>query len=117
MRFGTTKIAFMNAERAHAMFNDQTEFDTCSETELAQLWWEFCKENDLIEISKSYEHTEGKCCLCGGKLDDPFGNNPWPFEGGRCCNACNATRVTPARIATIGMSTMQAEQYAAQLKH
>jgi hypothetical protein len=27
------------------------------------------------------------CCICGdtitGKYE--FGNNPWPFQGGRCC--------------------------------
>lgn len=26
----------------------QTQFDTHDEKELAELWWEFCKENDII---------------------------------------------------------------------
>lgn len=29
-----------------------TQFDTQDEGELATLWWEFCKENDLISIEK-----------------------------------------------------------------
>ena len=33
-------------------FNDETEFDTWDEDELAQLWWEFCKENNVIEVYK-----------------------------------------------------------------
>lgn len=31
---------------------DETEFDTWDEEELAQLWWEFCKENGLIYVTK-----------------------------------------------------------------
>lgn len=29
---------------------DETEFDTHDEEELAELWWEFCKENNLIGV-------------------------------------------------------------------
>jgi len=29
---------------------DETEFDTHDEKELAELWWEFCKENNLIGV-------------------------------------------------------------------
>ena len=28
----------------------ETQFDTTDEDELAHLWWEFCKENHLIEV-------------------------------------------------------------------
>lgn len=31
---------------------DETEFDTVDERELAELWWEFCKENNLILVTK-----------------------------------------------------------------
>jgi len=31
---------------------DETEFDTWGEHKLAELWWEFCKENKLITIDK-----------------------------------------------------------------
>lgn len=34
--------------------DDATQFDTTDETELAALWWEFCKENNLIQ----YEEVE-----------------------------------------------------------
>ncbi|MBQ7621825.1 MAG: hypothetical protein IJV02_05370 [Candidatus Methanomethylophilaceae archaeon] len=53
MRQYVTRIAFMNAEKANVLFNDETVFDTTSESELAELWWEFCKENDLIDVRKT----------------------------------------------------------------
>lgn len=31
---------------------DETEFDTWDEAELAEIWWEYCKENNLICIEK-----------------------------------------------------------------
>jgi len=46
-----TRIEFV-MPAAGLMFNDETEFDTWSEEELAQLWWEFCKENELISVFK-----------------------------------------------------------------
>ena len=27
---------------------DATQFDTQNETELAEIWWDFCKENNII---------------------------------------------------------------------
>lgn len=45
-----------------------------------------------------------RCCFCGKPLvgDDRFGNNPEPLmDHGRCCNACNADLVIPARIAAL----------------
>ena len=48
-----TRVQFYNLnapdEHGRAFFNDRTEFDTTDEQELAELWWEFCKENGLIE--------------------------------------------------------------------
>lgn len=41
-----------------------------------------------------------KCCICGQQFIG-FGNNPWPIskkENDRCCDACNATKVIPARL-------------------
>ena len=29
---------------------NETQFDTHNEHELAELWWEFCLENDLISL-------------------------------------------------------------------
>ena len=47
-----------------------------------------------------------KCCICGNKLDDEYGNNPYPVkETGRCCNACNATCVIPARLKDLPVET------------
>lgn len=45
-----TDIGFFDDQCYQNM--DETEFDTWDEEELAQLWWEFCKENDLIWVSK-----------------------------------------------------------------
>ena len=46
-----TDIGFYNG-LAYLHFNDETEFDTWNEKELAELWWNFCKENNLITIIK-----------------------------------------------------------------
>ena len=43
-----TNIQFVNTE-GHA---DETQFDTHDEHDLAELWWQFCKENDLITLIK-----------------------------------------------------------------
>ena len=45
------------------------------------------------------------CCLCG-KPSSGFGNNPFPLcdendTESRCCDICNMTKVTPARIKMI----------------
>ena len=50
-----TRIQFTNPERLGVLHNDETEFDTTDEHELAELWWEFCKENGLIDVSKHKE--------------------------------------------------------------
>jgi len=43
-----------------------------------------------------------KCCICGAKMDDKYGNNPWPIKveskEDRCCNKCNWNVVIPARV-------------------
>ena len=44
-----------------------------------------------------------KCCFCGKNVEG-WGNNPAPVnnkDGARCCNACNANVVIPARIISI----------------
>lgn len=45
------------------------------------------------------------CCFCGTPIPDVLQqNNPEPlvpFEKGRCCSDCNATRVIPARLAEL----------------
>lgn len=44
----------------------------------------------------------GNCCLCDGRYEN-WGNNPYPlcdkadYES-RCCQACNDTKVIPARM-------------------
>jgi hypothetical protein len=47
------------------------------------------------------------CCLCGAPCEpwhDPptgYGHNPAPLgntDHDRCCDACNATKVIPARL-------------------
>ena len=51
MNMKVTRIGFFGDQNYADM--DETEFDTQDENELAQLWWEFCKENDLIWINKT----------------------------------------------------------------
>ena len=44
---GVANIEFLNPDNG---LTDETQFDTWDERELADLWWEFCKENGLIRI-------------------------------------------------------------------
>ena len=42
-----------------------------------------------------------KCCICGKKCENQWGNNPYPVdknEDHRCCNECNDKFVIPERI-------------------
>lgn len=43
-----TNIQFVD----HEGRDDETQFDTQDEKELAELWWDFCKENDLVTVTK-----------------------------------------------------------------
>ena len=41
-----------------------------------------------------------ECCICHKMFTD-WGNDPWPVDksdDARCCDACNALVVIPARI-------------------
>ena len=40
------------------------------------------------------------CSICKASCQG-FGNNPWPYEGERCCNECNDDWVIPARLSRI----------------
>ena len=46
---GVTNIQFFNPDNG---FTDETQFDTQDEKDLAELWWEFCKENGFIAIEQ-----------------------------------------------------------------
>lgn len=52
MKYIVSRVQFTNPERLKVLHNDETEFDTTDERELAELWWEFCKENGLIDVSQ-----------------------------------------------------------------
>ena len=58
------------------------------------------------------EPTQLDCSLCDGKIElqrNPMtgeiywseGHNAQPLSDGRCCSACNTTKVIPARIQSI----------------
>ena len=41
-----------------------------------------------------------RCCICGGILGNPYGNNPFPFPSNgedRCCGDCDSRVVIPLR--------------------
>lgn len=44
---GVTNIGFFNPDTNR---EDETQFDTQDEKELALLWWEFCKDEGLIDL-------------------------------------------------------------------
>lgn len=44
-----------------------------------------------------------KCSICSNEIEvEPSGwdggHNAWPINDGRCCSACNSSRVVPERI-------------------
>ena len=44
---------------------------------------------------------DGKCSICRETVpvaEDSHGHNAEPVNSGRCCSACNASAVIPARI-------------------
>jgi hypothetical protein len=48
-------------------------------------------------------NVDTRCCLCGGKCEKwpsggGYGHNAEPLASGRCCDACNKSKVIPARI-------------------
>lgn len=47
--------------------------------------------------------TEGKICSICQRPYTGFGNNAWPVNEGRCCDACNSEVVIPARIAQMSL--------------
>lgn len=51
MKIPVTNIYFINPDDG---MDDATQFDTQDEKELAQLWWEFCKENKIIDCYMGY---------------------------------------------------------------
>jgi hypothetical protein len=58
-------------------------------------------ERATTRLAKSYQPTL-KCCLCGSVIDDlRQAHNAAPLASGFCCEACNTTRVLPARIAAL----------------
>ena len=60
-------------------------------------------DNELLdEIKKRTQKPAFKCCLCGGFFSG-YGNNPDPLGKlpERCCNACDNSKVIPARLAML----------------
>lgn len=53
--------------------------------------------NVIGEGEMEYAMCENTCCLCGETYQG-FGNNAEPIMDGRCCDACNASKVIPERI-------------------
>ena len=46
-----------------------------------------------------------KCCICGQKIVEGLGNNPWPVKDeGECCDLCNMTVVLTKRIEMLSSS-------------
>ena len=74
--------------------------NTNKKEDCAELIYNMIKDKDNNESINTYT-----CCFCG-KTFNGYGNNPWPLMEypNRCCDACNAMVVIPARIerGTIG---------------
>jgi len=56
-------------------------------------------DRDEIERHEAAALREGECCFCNAHYTN-YGNNPEPVKPhpARCCNACNAEIVIPARL-------------------
>ena len=67
-KMNTTKIGFKNPYKPFKQIppdldkiDDETEFDSHDEDELAKCWFEFCKENGIITyVEKEYEVGAGR---------------------------------------------------------
>lgn len=41
-------------------------------------------------MSKNVGFKDFTCCICGKRIKNEWGNNPWPIKNeGECCSACN----------------------------
>jgi len=60
----------------------------------------FEDRNAFGELLHEGKEIDGKCCICGEEILG-YGNNAEPYAHGRCCDACNAKFVLPARIEEI----------------
>ena len=50
-------------------------------------------------LNSTIPSKKHRCCICGGPILTPYGNNPEPISNmGRCCDACNLSVVIPARM-------------------
>ena len=60
-----------------------------------------------LETSHIWTDPVRTCCICGEPISD-YGNDPWPVSENpddRCCDACNAAVVIPARIRNLQAKT------------
>lgn len=59
-----------------------------------------------------------KCCICGKKCEDKYGNNPYPLFTGkneRCCNECNDSYVLFARLNRVSKDDKEAIEKVLQM--
>ena len=57
----------------------------------------YANMNMLKETTKGAGMKKDKCCICHKPIVG-YGNNPWPYEGKKCCDECNLKYVIPKRI-------------------
>ena len=60
----------------------------------------FTTKHTHVKSVMSKKNKEN-CSLCGNKLENEYGNNPYPLlkkEEDRCCNVCNHDYVIPSRL-------------------
>lgn len=65
---------------------------------------EFERKRTADKVASDRFPTPTICSICGDKYYG-WGNNAWPINPGRCCNACDETVVIPQRIEMRGYFT------------
>jgi hypothetical protein len=53
-----------------------------------------------VLLIKKQNELKNACCFCEGDVGAFGGNNPAPLAGDKCCDACNKSKVIPARTAS-----------------
>lgn len=93
------KLSIKNEEEREHIDPQQT-----SDAKFAKVYAD--RMTDASDVSEAFkldfndvivESIENKCCICGEEIIG-YGNNAEPYKDGRCCEACNAKFVIPARI-------------------
>lgn len=91
--------------------NENCERHDLTNFELEDLQGCYCPYADVYcEWEKDPEEDDESVCDICGETFFGFGNNPWPFDGERCCDRCNGAVIKARfRIQKLGSEVTKAQ--------